>query len=109
MWIDNELVVNYDKGPVAVGIGEQFSFKFGPYRNHMPKGKAWGDVEVHYSNIGMAKTCEELFSNCKELTSAIAEQHFARKIKAALICSQDGCDNLTETKSGNRLSFFSVP
>ena len=107
MWIDNELVVNYDKGPVAVGIGEQFSFKFGPYRNHMPKGKAWGDVEIHYSDIGMAKTCEELVGNCEELTSAVAEKPIAKKIKAALICSQDGCNNLTETKSGNHLFFYS--
>ena len=107
MWIDNELVVNYDKGPVAVGIGEQFSFKFGPYRNHMPKGKAWGDVELHYSDIGMAKTCEELIGNCEKLTSAVVEKPIAKKIKTALVCSQDGCNNLTETKSGNHLSFYS--
>ena len=107
MWIDNELIVNYHKGPVAVDIGEQFSFKFGPYRNHMPKGKAWGDIKLHYNGIGMAKTCEELFGNCEELTSAIGEKPIARKIRAALICSQKGCDNLTETKNGNRLSFYS--
>ena len=109
MWVDNELVVNYDKGPVAVGVGEQFSFKFGPYRNHMPKDKAWGDVELYYTDIGMAKTCEELVSNCKELTSAVVDKSIAKKIKAALICSQDGCNNLTETKNGNRLSFHSGP
>ena len=109
MWIDNKLVLNYDKGPVAVGIGEQFSFKFGPYRNHIPKGKDWGDVELHYSDIGMAKTCEELFGNCVELTSAVLEKPIARKIKAALICSQDGCDNLTQTKNANLLSFRSGP
>tara|TARA_B100000575_G_scaffold87603_1_gene69256 strand:+ start:605 stop:2278 length:1674 start_codon:yes stop_codon:yes gene_type:complete len=107
MWIDNELVVNYNKGPVAVGIGEQFSFKFGPYRNHMPKGRAWGDVELHYSDIGMAKTCEELVGNCEELNSAVVEKPIAKKIKAASICSQDRCNNLTETKSGNHLSFYS--
>ena len=94
MWLDRQLLVNYDRGPVAVGVGEQFSFKFGPYRNHMPKGKQWADVEIYYSNIGMAETCEELASNCNDLVSMVEEKPFLAKVEKAMICGSGGCNDL---------------
>ena len=105
MWLDRQLLVNYDRGPVAVGVGERFSFKFGPYRNHMPKGKKWSDVEIYYSNIGMAETCEELARNCNDLVSMVEEKAFVAKVEKAVICESGGCNDLQGMAAGDRLFF----
>ena len=105
MWLDRQLLVNYDRGPVAVGVGELFSFKFGPYRNHMPKGKQWGDVEIYYSNIGMAKICQELASNCDDLVSMVEEEAFVAKVREAKICGSGSCNDLQGMMAGDRFIF----
>ena len=105
LWIDEELIINYDKGPVAVGVGEQFSFKFGPYRNHMPKGETQKDFVVYYSNIGMTKSCKDLTSNCDKLTKQVQDEVFAKSINEALICNKDQCNNQAHLVVANNYSF----
>jgi len=71
----------------------------------MPKGKQWGDVEIYYSNIGMAETCEELASNCDDLVSMIEEEAFVAKVKEAKICGSGSCDDLQGMMVGDRFIF----
>ena len=105
LWMDEELIINFDKGPVAVGVGEQFSFKFGPYRNHMPIGKTQKDFVVYYSNVGMTKSCKELEANCDKLLMKVKDEVFAKSINEALICNKNKCNNQAHLLVANNFSF----
>ena len=108
LWIDEKLIINYDRGPVAVGVGEQFSFKFGPYRNHMPKGEAQRDFVVFYSNIGMTKSCDALEIDCDKLEEQVPDEVFANSINEAMICKKGNCTNQAHLLAGNKFSFRAI-
>ena len=87
------------------GSANNFCLKFGPYRNHMPRGKQWADVEIYYSNIGMAETCEELAGNCNDRVSMVEEKAFVASVEKAVICGSGGCNDSQRKAGGDRLIF----
>lgn len=66
IWMNGNQVINY-KGSLPVKEAEAVRFKFGPYRIDLDKEKTLQDVDIRYSGVGRAKTCEKLWKGCDRL------------------------------------------
>ena len=66
IWMNGNQVINY-KGGLPVKEAEAVRFKFGPYRIDLDKDKTLPDVDIRFTGVGRAKTCEKLWKGCDRL------------------------------------------
>ena len=65
-WIDGKKVIGY-RGNTSFGA-DRIAFKFGLYRIRMNEFNTVRDLEIYFSKVGTASTCETLeITNCESL------------------------------------------
>ena len=66
IWMNGSQVINYN-GSLPVKEADAVRFKFGPYRIDLDKDKTLPDVDVHFTGVGRAGTCDKLWKGCDRL------------------------------------------
>ncbi|MBL6606283.1 MAG: heparin lyase I family protein [Alphaproteobacteria bacterium] len=73
MWMNGSQVINY-AGGFLLREADAVRFKFGPYRIGLDKERNIPAVDIHYTGVGRAKTCDKLWKGCERLLNdALAE------------------------------------
>ena len=96
VWIDNDLVINADSAPLGGKPTKQYSFKFGPYRNHMPPNRRAPDIRVYYGDVGLEESCEALLPNCESLMMQVPAFQMLKNIGEREVCSVNRCEALKD-------------
>ena len=66
IWMNGSQVINYN-GSLPVKEADAVRFKFGPYRIDLDKDKTLPDVDIHFTGVGRARTCDKLWKGCDRL------------------------------------------
>lgn len=106
IWVDGQLVTSLAYGPHGGKETRQYGFKFGPYRNYMPYGRRAPDINIYYSDVGVADSCEKLLDNCDALKKQITKHEYLAKVKLPEVCFKSTCTPYVETQiQGAKLPF----
>ena len=106
LWIDGKLRSSYFGD--MMGEATRARFKFGPYRNHMDQATDSGikiqDAVIRYANVGKADNCDELWSDCSELTNKLSNSSQVYGAIAVVLCKsapnqKSRCENLGYPKN----------
>jgi len=92
VWLDNELIINAAWAPLGGKPTKQYSFKFGPYRNHMPPNRRAPDIRVYYADVGLEESCEALLPNCENLKKQITSFEMIKNIAKKEVCTINSCE-----------------
>ena len=103
IWMNGNQVINF-KGNLPVKEAEAVRFKFGPYRIDLDKDKTLPNVDIRYSGVGRAKTCEKLWKGCDRLLNNEIPVNSVRNSnnskRGAIIQNVMRCDTLYSSASG---------